>query len=131
MSNEEQARDLVLLDRCLTKLAVSTDESLQGAVHDILAPVLNKLGSTNDSSVKKKAIEVILTIQGLIKEKKELLLPLVRVLLYFFIYFFLGFLTYLCFRMRSLPRSEKPLDHELLLWCSSTWRLSASNRELL
>jgi hypothetical protein len=68
--------DLQLLDRCLTKLAVSSEDSLQSAVHDILSPVLNKLSSSDDGNVKKKAIEVLLTIQGLIKEKKDLSLPL-------------------------------------------------------
>jgi hypothetical protein len=69
-------RDLELLDRCLTKLAVSTEDTLQATVASILQPVLDKLGSTQDAAVRKKATEVILTLHGLVKDKRSFALPL-------------------------------------------------------
>lgn len=64
-------RDLQLLDRVLTRVACSEDDaSLERVVSDVLGPVLRKLSETSDVAVKKKAIEVVTTIQGLVKPKQ-------------------------------------------------------------
>ncbi len=69
-------RDLELLDRCLTKLAVSGEEIIEATVASILLPVLDKLGSSQDAAVRKKATEVVLTVHGLVKDRRAFALPL-------------------------------------------------------
>ena len=74
---EGSARDLVLLDRCLSKLTFETEsnEQLETTVASILGAVLNKLASP-DVAVKHKAIEVLTTVQRLVRDNKHVSLPL-------------------------------------------------------